>query len=213
MNAAAFSTILMLVVVELVISEYYNEERYKKGKQGQNEALGPIPPRFWQGETSAEVSKGRKNLFIYLNAYSPDRDGFCERIARQTAKLVKTNQYPKFHGKRRGRSTYEDVPEIFMGGSYPTVEYVDYENFPQEFGTFQEVSEVTPEDIKGRAGSILEINAEDKRPKCQPIGAQIDCRCGVSASRPAGGWCALWKCEGIKFEANPIGHWSCASWC
>jgi len=93
MNVAAFSTILMLVVVELVISEYYNEERYKTGKQGQNEALGPIPPRFWQEETSAEVSKGRKNLFIYLNAYSPDRDGeFSRSSTVSSANLTKHTQ-------------------------------------------------------------------------------------------------------------------------
>merc|ERR1711874_527944 len=144
------------------------------------------------------------------------KKGFCERIARQTANLVRTNQYPR----RKGRSTYSGVPEAYMGGSYP-VEYVDYESFPQEFsvgkdselfGRFQDVSEVTEEEVRGRRGT-LEINAVDKRPKCQPIGAQIDCRCGVSTSRPAGGWCALWKCEGIKSEANPVGHWACASWC
>jgi len=110
-----------------------------------------------------------------------------------------------------------------MGGSSYPVEYVDYDSFPQEFsvrkeselfGTFQEVSEDPEEEVvKGRRGEVLNINAVDKRPKCQPIGAQMDCRCGISTSRPAGGWCALWKCGGIKSAANPVGHWECASWC
>ena len=30
-------------------------------------------------------------------------------------------------------------------------------------------------EAKGRRG-ILRIDATDKRPKCQPVGAQIDCR-------------------------------------
>ena len=73
-----------------------------------------------------------------------------------------------------------------MERSYP-VEYVDYENYPQEFavgkdsemfGTFQEVSEDQEYETKGRRGpvGVLKIEAVDKRPKCQPIGAQIDCR-------------------------------------
>merc|ERR1711874_964840 len=210
----AGSVILVLVLVQLVQSEI-NEDLYKKGKREGRQDLGATPHRYWQDKTGVGAAKGRKNLYIYLNAYNPDRDGFCE-IARQTANLVRTNQYPR----RKGRSTYSGVPEAYMGGSYP-VEYVDYESFPQEFsvgkdselfGRFQDVSEVTEEEVKGRRGT-LEINAVDKRPKCQPIGAQIDCRCGVSTSRPAGGWCALWKCEGIKSEANPVGHWACASWC
>ena len=71
-----------------------------------------------------------------------------------------------------------------MGGNY-NVEYVDYDSLPQEFsvgkaseqfGTFQEVPEDPEYEVKGRRGPVLNINAEDKRPKCQPIGAQIDCR-------------------------------------
>ena len=115
--------------------------------------------------------------------------GFCDRIARQTANLVRTNQYPRVHGSnhkghRKGRSTYPGVPEAFMGGSYP-IEYVDYDSYPQEFpigkdselfGTFQEVSEDPEYEIKGRSGPVLEIDAMDKRPRCLQIGAQLDCR-------------------------------------
>ena len=35
-------------------------------------------------------------------------------------------------------------------------------------------------ELKGRRG-VLRITGEDKRPKCQPIGAQIDCRFDVKA--------------------------------
>ena len=71
-----------------------------------------------------------------------------------------------------------------MGGNY-NVEYVDYDSLPQEFSvgkaseqfeSFQEVSQDPEYEVKGRRGPVLNINAEDKRPKCQPIGAQIDCR-------------------------------------
>jgi len=64
---------------------------------------------------------------------------------------------------------------------------------------------------QGRSG-FLRIDATDMRPKCQPIGAQIDCRCGSTLSLPAGGWCALWKCDGIQ-NVDTVGRWSCASWC
>ena len=36
--------------------------------------------------------------------------------------------------------------------------------------------------LKGRRG-VLRITGEDKRPKCQPIGAQIDCRFGVKVGK------------------------------
>ena len=78
MYNTAFTHAIADLFVKSIVSSLF-KERYKTGKQGQNEALGPIPPRFWQEETSAEVSKGRKNLFIYLNAYSPDRDGEFSR--------------------------------------------------------------------------------------------------------------------------------------
>ena len=57
------------------------------------------------------------------------------------------------------------------------IEYVD------EYSTevvFNQMSEsdgdgVGHKEAKGRRG-ILRIDATDKRPKCQPVGAQIDCR-------------------------------------
>jgi len=199
-----------------------NEDLYKKGKQ----LYGDEGSKLWNEEE--DVAKGRKNLYIYRNAYNPDRDGFCERIARQTANLVRTNQYPHLHksknkGYHRGRrSTFPRVVDSFQSRSSYPVEYVDYDNFPQEFSAnYDEDQNAAFEDVtmkeelgpKGRRGTVLNIDAQDKRPKCQPIGAQIDCRCGISSSRPAGGWCALWKCGGIRSASNPIGRWECASWC
>ena len=125
---------------------------------------------------------------MYLKNLFP---GFCERIARQTANLVRTNQYPHLHkaknkGYHRGRrSTFPRVIDSFQSRSSYPVEYVDYDNFPQEFSlNYDEDQNVAFEDVtmkedlgpKGRRGTVLNIDAQDKRPKCQPIGAQIDCR-------------------------------------
>merc|ERR1719342_706981 len=60
------------------------------------------------------------------------KKGFCERIARQTANLVRTNQYPHTKSKNKGytrrgrRSPFSQEPNFLVGSNIP-VEYVDYE--------------------------------------------------------------------------------------
>ena len=59
------------------------------------------------------------------------------------------------------------------------IEYVDEYDTDVAFKQMSESDgdEVGPthKEAKGRRG-ILRIDATDKRPKCQPVGAQIDCR-------------------------------------
>merc|ERR1712106_1284107 len=69
-RSALISAVLILALVQAVKSDI-NEELYKKGKRQQRQHLGAIPPRYWQDKTNTGVEKGRKNLFIYLNAYNP----------------------------------------------------------------------------------------------------------------------------------------------
>ena len=75
---------------------------------------------------------------------------------------MKTNQYPK----RRGR-TSSYYPARKPGPS-TVVEIVDYDQF-YNTGEFERYRPRPRQET-------LVIDAEDKRPKCQPVGAQIDCR-------------------------------------
>ena len=83
--------------------------------------------------------------------------GFCQRISRQTSQLVGSG-----HHTRRGRGwAYYPVP---VRRHPANVQYGD-EIFEKD-------------QMMGTKGgkSVLHIIGIDKRPKCQPIGAQIDCR-------------------------------------
>jgi len=63
---------------------------------------------------------------------------------------------------------------------------------------------------------LQEQVAADKRPKCQPIGQELDCRCDFSSGLHSAGWCALWGCRpqgGVQQTFEVIGHWECLSWC
>lgn len=53
------------------------------------------------------------------------------------------------------------------------MEYIDEFSTEVAFEQMSESDEVV--EAKGRRG-VLRIDATDKRPKCQPVGAQIDCR-------------------------------------
>ena len=87
--------------------------------------------------------------------------GFCERITRQTSQLVGSGQY----GRRQGRAwDYYPVPDRSYSGN---IEYVDE--------IMEDNQDMVEMEDKGRRG-VLKIVGVDKRPKCQPIGAEMDCR-------------------------------------
>ena len=60
-------------------------------------------------------------------------------------------------------------------GRYSKRERADHALTVRSFsGNVEYVDQVMEEEARGRRG-ILKIQ-DDKRPKCQPVGAQIDCR-------------------------------------
>jgi len=198
------TTVIIFSVIQFSKADI-NQNLFKRGKIGDNDGLSKIP---------------RLSHHFYVNAYDPERDGFCERIARQTARLVGKNQYNSFQRKRKSYFPIDDqefrvLDEDYVDSYYPdhySDIFVENENNFNEYVDVDKIkAAMYTSHIEGRRG-VIRIDKNDKRPKCQPVGAQIDCRCGPSLSLPAGGWCALWKCAGIQ-EIDTIGRWQCASWC
>ena len=160
------------------------------------------------------------NLYIRCKKMLPHcvlLPGFCERIARQTARLVGKNQYPRtqtFFSRNRSycylMKTFHTCLEnlrigltfVFVcrrsplyNSYFPVFEeesvyprsndnYYPVKEVTRSFnGDIEYIDEIIDEDAisvqdttnKGRMGSLV-IDGNDKRPKCQPVGAQIDCR-------------------------------------
>jgi len=118
--------------------------------------------------------------------------GMCKRISRQSANLV---------GKRGRREVQLD--EHLREGR-------DYLKYPDV------VDRGFAARNRGQERTVLQLVDEDQRPKCQPIGESLGCRCDYTSGLPAAGWCALWKCKPAGAVQKPfevIGHWECATWC
>jgi len=120
------------------------------------------------------------------------KEGMCKRISRQSANLV---------GKRGRREVQLD--EHLREGR-------DYLKYPDV------VDRGFAARNRGQERTVLQLVDEDQRPKCQPIGESLGCRCDYTSGLPAAGWCALWKCKPAGAVQKPfevIGHWECATWC
>ena len=75
-----------------------------------------------------------------------------------------------------------DEEDYVSPRSHDNFNYYPVKEVTRSFnGDIEYIDEIIDEDVpvdgieKGRMGSLL-INGNDKRPKCQPVGAQIDCR-------------------------------------
>ena len=111
---------------------------------------------------------------MLLTAYlTDDHAGFCARLTRQTSQLVGSGQYPRYGGgggySKRSTGYY---PARATDQEYYPVEYSDEISLDQQM-----LEDLLRENHEAkRTRDVLKIIAVDKRPKCQPIGAQVDCR-------------------------------------
>ena len=127
---------------------------------------------------------GRISQHFYINVNrNPDRDGFCARLTRQTSQLVGSGLAGQRYSKRstgyypaRGSDQWDYYP----GGSSDEISLDDQilESLIRENHQRLETK---------RTRDVLKIIAVDQRPKCQPIGAQVDCRLDARNTRMRAG--------------------------
>ena len=130
---------------------------------------------------------GRISQHFYINVNrNPDRDGFCARLTRQTSQLVGSGQVRSGqHYSKRSSGYYP------AGGSA-------WDYYPGGYSEEISLDQTMLEDLHNLQAQRtrdrdqrLKIVAVDPRPKCQPLGAQVDCRCegGMRGCEPD------WSCE------------------
>ena len=122
---------------------------------------------------------GRISQHFYINVNrNPDRDGFCARLTRQTSELVGSGQYTRYgqagHYSKRSTGYY---PARGSGWDYYPVGFSDEISLDEQMlESLIRENNQNLETKRTRERDVLKIIAVDKRPKCQPIGAQVDCR-------------------------------------
>ena len=120
---------------------------------------------------------GRISQHFYINVNrNPDRDGFCARLTRQTSQLVGSGQYPRYgqagHYSKRSTGYY---PARGSDWDYYPLGYSDEISLDEQM--LESLVRENHQNLETkRTREVLKIIAVDKRPKCQPIGAQVDCR-------------------------------------
>jgi len=181
-----------------------------RGLQRLSPRDGLLNPGFLQ----LDAPQGAKELFIFLNAYSPDRHGMCQRITRQS-------NAAKAGGRRGKRDAIETIETIETSQDLNQEDVLEEDEIEIREGRNyhhhrEQLDKQLASQLRIKERELAAEAAQDKRPKCQPIGQQLDCRCDYSAPLPASGWCALWGCKPAGQVQQPfevIGHWECLSWC